>query len=387
MNILYHHRTLGDGAEGIHVASIVDAFRTLGHDVKVASLVGEKTVGSRSRIQMVQQLRKWMPQCFYEAMEMGYNLAGYRLLTHQANGWKPAFLYERYTLFNLSGLMAARHFGIPLVVEVNSPLAYERAEYDRLALKRWAQAFERFVLFRADLVLTVSTPLKEYIAEQGVPPDHIAVLPNGTDPTLFRPELTGREEVRQSLDIPPTATVVGFVGILRPWHGVELLLDAVSQIAAPPESVYLIIVGDGPSQADLERLAQEKGLAGKVVFTGRVPHREVSRYLAAFDIAVSPRATFYASPMKVLEYMATGIPVIAPRTPNLQDIISDGVTGILFNAEDLGDLAASLTLLLNDRALRHRLGQNARASVVAGRTWLHNAARVLELVQGLPKWN
>jgi len=387
MNILYHHRTLGDGAEGIHVSSIVEAFRALGHDVKLTSLIGEEVAVSTPRVRMLEHIRRRMPRSLYEVMEIGYSVAGYRLLTSQVNGWKPEFLYERYMLFNLAGLMAARRLGIPLVLEVNAPLAYERAQYERLSLKRAAQLFERSLFRSADLVLTVSTPLKDYIVQQGVPSGNVVVLPNGTKPELFRPNAIARAAVRQRLGIPLDAVVVGFVGILRPWHGVELLLDAFSRIGVSAGEVFLLIVGDGPSHAELEQLARSLGLTNKVIFTGRIPHRQVADYLAAFDIAVSPRATFYASPMKILEYMATGLAVVAPHMPNLQDLISDGVDGILFKAEDAHELANSLATLVKDQALRIRLGENARASIVCHRTWQHNARRVLDLVAQVRKWN
>ena len=387
MNILYHHRTLGDGAEGIHVSSIVEAFRALGHDVRLISLIGKEVAASTPRVRMLEQVRRRMPRSLYEVMEIGYSVAGYRLLTSQINGWKPEFLYERYMLFNMAGLMAARRLGIPLVLEVNAPLAYERAQYERLSLKRAAELFERSLFRSADLVLTVSTPLKDHIVHQGVPPANVFVLPNGTKPELFRPNAAARREVRQRLGIPSQAIVVGFVGILRPWHGVELLLEAFSRIGDSAEQVSLVIVGDGPSQAELERLAQSLGLSNRVIFTGRIPHRQVADYLAAFDIAVSPRATFYASPMKILEYMAAGLAVVAPHMPNLQDLISDGVNGILFEAENADKLAASLRSLITDPGFRIRLGENARATVVTSRTWQHNARRVLDLVGQVRKWN
>ncbi len=164
-------------------------------------------------------------------------------------------------------------------------------------------------------------------------------------------------------------------------------MEAFSRIGDSAEQVSLVIVGDGPSQAELERLAQSLGLSNRVIFTGRIPHRQVADYLAAFDIAVSPRATFYASPMKILEYMAAGLAVVAPHMPNLQDLISDGVNGILFEAENADKLAASLRSLITDPGFRIRLGENARATVVTSRTWQHNARRVLDLVGQVRKWN
>jgi len=383
VRILYHHRTLGDGAEGIHVAAIVNAFRALGHEVKVAAMVGEKTADCQSLIRIFERLRHWVPQALYETMEMGYSLAGYRLLMGNVNGWKPQFLYERYTLFNLSGVMVARRLKIPLIMEVNSPLAYERAQYERLGLQRTAQALERFVLTRADLVLAVSTPLKNYIIKRGVPSERVLVLPNGTDPTLFHPDTKTRQEIRRQSGIPLGTMLIGFVGILRPWHGIELLFDAIARIKNISHNLCLLIVGDGPSQSDLERLAREKGLGNNVIFVGRVAHQKVPGYLSTLDIAVSPRATFYASPMKVLEYMATGIPVVAPRMQNLQDVITDGFNGALFEAENSVNLAAVLSSLIQNESYRRKLGENARATILRGRTWTHNAEQILQLVERL----
>lgn len=380
MRILYHHRTLGDGAEGIHVSAMVEAFRALGHEVRVAAVIGEQTNVSTSRTRFLGTIARRVPRLAYEAMELGYSLAGYRMLRGHIKSWKPDVLYERYMLFNLAGLAAAQRAGIPLVLEVNAPLAYERAVYERLSLRRIARRCERFVCSLADLVVVVSTPLKDFLVEQGVPAERIVVVPNGAEPGVFRPDVQARQEIRAQLGIPEEAIVVGFVGILRPWHGVELLLDAVARMGTSRDGVHVLILGDGPSRSSLEKLAHSRGLEGIVTFTGRVPHGDIPRYVTAFDIGVSPRATFYASPMKVPEYMATGIAVVAPRMPNLQDLIADGVNGVLFQPENIDDLALTLLSLIRDPKTRCQLGQRARTAVIANRTWRHNAARIIELV-------
>lgn len=380
MKILYHHRTLGDGAEGIHVAAMANAFRNLGHDVEVAAIIGEETNISTSRTRALGAMTRWVPRPLYEVMELGYSLAGCRMLRKHSRRWEPDILYERYMLFNVAGLLAARLADIPFVLEVNAPLAYERAAYESLFLRRLAQRCERFVCSRASLVLVVSTPLKDYLVEQGVAAERIVVLPNGTEPQIFRPDQQARQDIRARYKISPDAVVVGFSGILRPWHGVELLIEAMARRRNTRDNGHLLVVGDGPGRDRLEQLVEARGIRHVVTFTGRIPHAEVPRYLAAFDIGVSPRATFYASPMKIPEYMATGMVVLAPRMPNIEDLITEGRDGVLFRAEDVDDLAVAIDHLVADTEQRHLLGQRARASVLGGRTWQHNAARVLELV-------
>jgi glycosyltransferase involved in cell wall biosynthesis len=227
MRILYHHRTLGDGAEGIHVSSIVQAFRQLGHDVKVAALIGEQTNVVTKRSRRIKALLGLAPRVIYELIELGYTIAGYRLLKGTASEWKPDLLYERYALFNFAGLQFARRQNIPFVLEVNAPLAYERTNYEELVLKRLARRCERVICSKANLVVVVSTPLKEYLVEQGVPGQQIRVLPNGADVELFHPGEAMRKIVRSRLGVSDETVVIGFVGILRPWHGIETLCAAI----------------------------------------------------------------------------------------------------------------------------------------------------------------
>ena len=376
MKVLYHHRTLGDGAEGVHIQSMVEALRALGHDVRVASLVGQQTNVTTSRTKLLGALTRRLPRMAYECLELGYSAVGYRWLLGQIRKWQPDFVYERYTLFNLAGLAAARHAGIPFVLEVNAPLAYERARYEHLSLKRIGQRYETYICRKADLVVVVSTPLKEHLVRNGADPDRIVVVPNGADPDVFRPNPEVRARVRRELGVEPHEVVIGFSGILRPWHGMDLLLEAAGGLEARGIRPRLLIVGDGPSRAEFERMAREKGLV-KPIFVGRVPHAKTSEYLAAFDVGVSPRATYYASPMKIPEYMAIGMAVVAPRMPNIEDLVTDRVDGLLFTPEDPQSLAAVLGEVCRDTAVRERLASSARQSIVSGRTWVHTAAHIL----------
>ena len=378
MRILYHHRTLGDGAEGIHVSSMVNAFRALDHDVLVSALIGGRTNVSTARTRALTQVRRAMPLAVYEALELGYSIVGRRWLAGAIAEWKPDFIYERYTLFNYAGVSAAGRARIPLVLEINAPLAYERAAYERLALKRLARRAERQICSKADLTIAVSTPLKDYLVGEGVAPERVLVVPNGADPAVFKPDAEAGLAIRSRYGIPADAIVIGFAGILRPWHGVDLVVRALARIRTPGDGrVFLLIVGDGPSRGDIERIAADAGVRDRVVVTGRVPHDDIPQYLAAFDIGVSPRATFYASPMKVPEYMAAGAAVVAPDMPNLRDLVTDGTTGLLFAPEDLDALTASLQTLIADASRRRQLARAARAAIVERRTWRHNAAAVL----------
>jgi glycosyltransferase involved in cell wall biosynthesis len=170
---------------------------------------------------------------------------------------------------------------------------------------------------------------------------------------------------------------VGWAGILRDWHGLDVLLDAV---AAVP-SVSVLIVGGGPERAAVEQRAVALGLAGRVVVTGRVPHEAMPSYLAAMDIAVvADDRTGVASPMKLVEYMAMGLPVLAPRLENIRDLVTDDVNGLLFTPRDSRALAAGIARLAESPELRSRLGRQARSTVEHERNWRCNAERVIAMV-------
>jgi glycosyltransferase involved in cell wall biosynthesis len=243
-----------------------------------------------------------------------------------------------------------------------------------------ARRYERYICSTADHVFVVSTPLKRHLVDTvGVPACRITVLPNGANLTKFDPHIDG-SLVRASYGIG-RKTVIGFVGILRPWHGIEILLEAFAGLSAGREDLHLLIVGDGPIEGELKARAAALGISSHVTFCGRIAHDNVRDHVAAFDIAVSPKATFYASPMKILEYMAMAKPVIAPAMDNIRDIIDDGRTGQLFEPESIHGLRQALQALVDDRALCARLGGQARAEIESARSWEMNARRVIDHVK------
>ncbi|HEY2923914.1 MAG TPA: glycosyltransferase family 4 protein [Candidatus Eisenbacteria bacterium] len=380
MRILYHHRTLGDGAEGIHVAEMVRALERLGHEVRVVSLIGERTNVRSARQRRWARVARLLPGFLYELGELSYNVTGSLLLERAVREFHPDAIYDRYVSYSYAAVLAARRHRLPILLEVNSPYSYQKQTFDeRLYFPRLNRSMERRICRDATTVITVSTPLKKFLVSIGVPGERVVVMPNGVDSDAFHPGLDGAS-VRASMGAH-NKLVVGFTGILRPWHGLELLLDAFSVVSAQRDDLHLLIVGDGPSRAPIEREAANRGLADRVTITGRQPHEAVRGFVAAMDVTVSPRATFYASPMKIVEYMGMGKTIVAPDMENIRDLITGEVDGVLFTPESSRALADALLRVLADAELRRRLGDAARATVLARRTWLHNAHAVVELFE------
>lgn len=383
MKILYHHRTLADGAEGIHIAEMVNAFRQLGHEVLLIGPGVARKGDSEARSNKFKWVKKIFKGPFYEMVEIAYNFTGYRSISKAIEEFKPDLIYDRYITFNYSVIAASRKYGIPIFLEVNAPLAFERDHEpdESLYFKKIAYYIERKVCCDASRVIVVSSPLKKYLISINVPETQISVLPNGVNTDTFFPRGKSRN-LMERLSLREDDLVVGFVGILRPWHGLDNLLDAFSLICREFENCKLLIVGDGPIKGEIERKICQLGISDMVRIAGRVAHAEVSDYISIFDIAVSPKATFYASPMKIIEYMAQKKVVLAPDMENIRDLITDRVNGVLFQPEKINSLSESLRVLVSDSELRERMGQNALLSVKQRFNWKNNARFVLEKFQG-----
>jgi len=383
MNILYHHRTLADGAEGIHIQEMVAAFRQLGHRVRIVSPVGEEINRPGGKAGKLEKIKKKIPRVFFECAEIGYTLVGFFKIARAIFHRRPDFIYERYITFNGAGILASWVFRIPLILEVNAPLALERSRQpdEKLYLAPLAFCMESFICRHATHVVCVSTPLKAYLVDKGVNPAHCHVLPNGVNHATFDPALFAqREEVRRELGVGSDTCVVAFSGIMRPWHRIDMLVDAFSRLRREKNSCFLLIIGDGPIRREIEERLLETVGAHDFRITGRVPHQAVARFLCGSDCAVSPDATFYASPMKIIEYMALKKAVVAPAMDNIRDIIEDGRTGVLFTPRSTDDLEAKLRQIVTDASLRERIGKNGEAETHERLNWENNARRVLAMV-------
>ena len=390
MRLIYHHRTLGDGAEGIHIREMVSALRQLGHDVRVVALVDNEEA-REGKPKAAEQKRGWstisrlIPDGAYEMAELAYNPIARHMVSRAIEEFKPDFLFDRYNSYSIGAISAARRLNSPVILEVNAPVALERSQYDEklpLRFPKLAAKYERRIFSQADHIYTVSSPLRDFVVTQrGLPEDLVTVICKGANPRSFMP---GADASNARSDYALEGKIViGFVGILRPWHGIELLLEAFSVLATDFEDIHLLIVGDGPSQEDLQGEARRMKIGDRVTFTGRVPHKQVAACVAAMDVAVSPRATFYASPMKILEYMAMGIATIGPRMPNIEDLITDGQDGLLFEPDCARSLTSVLRHLVTDDSIRQSLGDAARREVETNLNWENNARRVVDLAQSL----
>src|SRR5947199_7891972 len=210
-------------------------------------------------------------------------------------------------------------------------------------------------------LITVSEPQKQYLQAQGIAADRISCLANGVDTRRFHPDIDPEPiRTRYSLGQQP---VVGFLGSLKPWHGMDFLLDAMVQLRRRQRDQRLLIVGEGPGLEHIRERVRSNALEEHVLLAGKVRHEEIPAYLAAMDLTVAPYSAeqpFYFSPLKVFESLAAGRPVVAPRLGQLNELIDHGVTGLLYDAGDLDALVESMDALLAEHACRTVMDATAR---------------------------
>jgi glycosyltransferase involved in cell wall biosynthesis len=380
MKLLYHHRTQSEDAQGIHIHEMVQAFRDLGHKVQLAALVEFDEAGEKKiRGNCWRWLHQWMPNWLYELMGLAYNLYGYRRLCRLIRTERPDLIYERYTLNTVCGIWASRHFGIPLILEVNAPLCYEQNTLGRLTFKRLARFTERWICSHSTWTIVISKTLKDLLAQGGVSTEKIIVMPNGIDPQKFHPGISG-EAVRRRYGLEGKL-IVGFVGWFRKWHGLEMLLESLLEIQLADKGVRLLLVGDGPAYPELYRYAKMHDLLSTVTFTGPIRRQEIAAHIAAMDIAVQPSVTEYACPMKILEYMGMGKCIIAPDQPNVRELLEDGVSGYLFRPSARDSFKKVLVNAVYHSNGRRSVGQYAYKKIHQERyLWEANAEKVVALV-------
>jgi glycosyltransferase involved in cell wall biosynthesis len=291
------------------------------------------------------------------------------------HGHEVACVWQRHELFHSAGPRLARELGVPSVVFVPAPLVWQAEQWGvrRPGWRSWIERVgERAPLQSADVVACGSEAVADEIRRIGVDARRIVITPTGSDPEVFA-QPPDRDAARRRLGLDGRF-VVGWIGSFRRFHALELAVDAV----APLDGTTLLLVGDGPERARIEAAARARGI--EVVCTGTVPHDEIPEHLAAMDVGLvlaSGERAFHYSPLKLAEYFAAGLPVIAPRAGALVTQLRDGEDALLVKPGDAAELGAALRRLRDDPAERERMGRAAR-SVAADRwSWDRSAERAL----------
>jgi glycosyltransferase involved in cell wall biosynthesis len=384
MKILYHHRIRSKDGQFVHLMELVGALRRLGHEVVISGPgdIENEAFGTDSA--SVSFLKRRVSKPIYELLELGYSIPDALRLMSAARRVKPDVIYERYNLFCPSGVWTKRLLGIPLLLEINAPLYEERNRFGGIWATRLAEWSENFVWTQADAALPVTEVLAQKVRARGTAPSRITVIQNGIDESVFK-TLPSKTEAQAKLGLEGTL-VLGFVGFMRDWHGLDRVLRFMA--AHPDRNMHAVFVGDGPDRSRLEAIACDVGITDRLTMTGVLQRHDIPAAIAAFDVALQPDVVEYASPLKLFEYMAAGSAIVAPDTSNIREVLRHSHDALLFDRADQNDFIRSVERLCFDDDLREALGKNAKTTIVNRRlTWTANAERVIDIASRMKRRN
>jgi glycosyltransferase involved in cell wall biosynthesis len=367
----------GTTGGSVHVTSVAEGLAALGCDVHVLVGAGEGSFPQGP----VHWIAMRPP---FGRKELRWARAG--AVRAIAERLRPDVIIERYYNFGGEGMLAGRAVGAITVLEVNAPVidypGSAKARLDRALIVQPLRRWRERICALADVIVTPSTA----ILPTAVAKERILELEWGADTSRFRPGASGQVPFSR-----PAETVAIFAGAFRSWHGAVHLVRALRSLRARGRSdVGAVLAGDGPELPAVRREAE--GTSG-IIFTGAVPHDRMPACLAAADIGAAPfdlsahrplQLGFYWSPLKIFEYMASGLPVVAPATDRIPALVGHEREGLLYDTSNPEALALALERL-TDRSLRSRLGASARARAERDYSWQAHCERILERVSMLAR--
>lgn len=386
---------LKSGGSVGHTLGVLNGFINKNCDVKVLSNEAFLDVNNFN-YEVIKPLFKkpnWMG-------ELLYNFYARINFTRKILGYKPDFIYHRFSGQTFFVVRIAKALNIPLILEFNSFDSWKILNWEvsnnvvkriiqKKILFKIVQRIEYYNLQIASLVIVVSKPLERDLIKIGIPEEKIIVNYNGVDTEKFDPvilESKRCKQIKKTLCVNEGKVIVGFSGTFGPWHGIPQITEAIDIILKNKLSsnIQFLIIGDGGELKTVmeERLSKYKD----VIFVGMVSYNDIQYFLAICDILVSPHCLlsdnkeFFGSPTKLFEYMAMGKGIVASNLGQIGEVLEHYKTAILTEPDNIEELVNGILKLINDRELRIQLGRKAREVVLNKYTWDKNIGRLLARV-------
>ena len=324
---------------------------------------------------------------FRELPSMDFNVGLEERVATLLGSRRPAFVYQRYSLNNYSGIKIAQRYHVPFVLEYNgSEIWVARNWGNALKYEQLSARIEALNLAAADLVVVVSKAIKDELVERGIDSAKILVNPNGVNPDRYTPVVDGTA-VRRRYGLEGK-TVLGFIGTFGRWHGAEVLAEAFGELLRTHpqhrETVRLLMIGDGVMMPEVKRRLASSDAEASAILTGLIPQEQGPEHLAACDILVSPHVPnpdgtpFFGSPTKLFEYMAMGKGIVASDLDQIGEVLRHDMTALLVKPADVKSLCEGMVVLIEDKPRRERLGVRARTDVVSRFTWEAHTGRIID---------
>lgn len=366
---------------GTHIREVVGAFERAGHIVIRHIAGGEELAHATTNVIKPRWWRKFIPSFIRESIKeyqlLQWDKKQYHTLNAIIQREQPDLIYERGYYMMTSGIRAAQQHGVRHFLEINAPYPEEKVSMSGKGFYHSrAEDIELEQAQKTDHLFVVSSALQSYYTSKCVTDTQkITVTPNAVSSAMLAHQQL--KSYKADLGIPSDATVIGFVGSIFPYHGVDALIRSFASASKESaKNLRLLIVGDGEVLPDLKALATVLDVQERTIFTGNVRHQDIVGYLHAMDICVMAKSNWYGSPVKIFEYGALKKAIIAPEVIPVQDVMQHQIHGWLVHDEE--SLEEGLRLLIDDEITRERLASAFHEEVKTKYTWDHVARTILQ---------
>lgn len=369
-----------------HVRETCNALVKFGHEVVLLTPCPGDTTQIKAKVVKVPATRaKWIGS---DMRHLILNRRMAKAIREQLRTFKPDAMYERYSLYQTSGAAIAHKAKLPRILEVNTLLAREQAH--RLHFPWLAEKVESSLWQREKAIICVSEKLKQLMTEKAnLRPDKMAgfaISPVAVDTEVFNASVQPDPDI---LKLKGDRPLAGYVGTLTAWHGVDLFFDVARILRDRGNPTIILAVGGEDYRVErLRKRVQDENLESHLIFYGSIDHHRVPSFLAAMDICVIADTQDWSSPTKFFEFAAMERPIIASRSPSVEEVFGEtGKAGLFFERNDAEGMANEIERVQKDPELARTLGRAARQRVESRYTWACSVKTIMELYRKLGAQN
>lgn len=366
--------------DSVRALSLTSKLRTFGFEVLHAEGANVRSAAGAAKTYK-RTLRGWLPNSLVfflrDIIRVSFTRRLGRQIALQYVGQDIDAIIETHDPLSLAGVVAARGLGVPLILDDAAPI-FEASTMAGIGWSRLHSKVFRAVTEEASVIVAVNQSMRHELIAAGITENKITIIENGVDIERFdavrKPALLSRSENANA-----GATVFAFIGSFQAYHRTDLLIQAFSRMKNTRSR--LLLAGDGKNFEQCRKLVEQLNLSKRVHFLGRVNNDVVPEILAQADVGVLPATNSYGNPMKLYEYLAAGLPIIAPDQDTVREVAGVGQEALLFKPEDVGSLAQAMDLLASNRDRRKNMACQARA-IASNNAWSARAKKLARLIGG-----
>ncbi len=378
-------REYGFLSSSIHIFEFMEAVKQLNEDIIPFNSLAVNLKADTWEKRIYLKINKKLPDVLKDILALINNFItcfkGIKFILKV----KPDIIIVRNTVFDFYFLVLKKLLNIPVLLEVNTPLYYERVVLNygarRVYLTNITKYVEKNSWQKVDMIMCVSKSLKKIIVKEGIDSNKIYAVHNGVNIKKFNHKLNGND-VREKYCLTEKF-VIGYVGGFYKYHGLKDIICQLNILIKKFGNINLMLIGDGPTKKICQEITYDLGMEEYITFAGFQPHESIPEYISAFDLAIIPSFTPYGSPIKLFEYMAMKKIALVPDFSPILEIIKNKKTGIVFKKNNINSLIDEIEWANKNKRLCEEIAENAYKICMKNYTWTNNASKVINICREL----